>query len=73
LSKIQPGSFARLSVAAVYSGDRYAEGRAGGTHPEADVGGRGLPLPTVRRLTTVLAERGYLERNPDTRRFWRSG
>jgi IclR family acetate operon transcriptional repressor len=29
----------------------------------------GLPLPTVHRLTAVLAERGYLERDPRTRRF----
>jgi len=28
-----------------------------------------LPLPTVHRLTAVLAERGYLERDPRTRRF----
>jgi IclR family transcriptional regulator, acetate operon repressor len=31
--------------------------------------GLGLPLPTVHRLTAVLAERGYLERDPRTRRF----
>jgi DNA-binding IclR family transcriptional regulator len=29
----------------------------------------GLPLPTVHRLTAVLAERGMLERDPDTRRY----
>jgi DNA-binding IclR family transcriptional regulator len=29
----------------------------------------GLPLPTVHRLTALLAERGYLERDPRTRRF----
>ena len=29
----------------------------------------GLPLPTVHRLTAVLAERGYLDRDPRTRRF----
>jgi IclR family acetate operon transcriptional repressor len=29
----------------------------------------GLPLPTVHRLTAVLAERGFLERDPRTRRF----
>jgi DNA-binding IclR family transcriptional regulator len=29
----------------------------------------GLPLPTVHRLTNVLAGRGYLERDPRTRRF----
>jgi IclR family transcriptional regulator, acetate operon repressor len=29
----------------------------------------GLPMPTVHRLTAVLAERGYLERNASTRRF----
>jgi IclR family transcriptional regulator, acetate operon repressor len=29
----------------------------------------GLPLPTVHRLTTVLAERGFLEREPATRRL----
>ena len=29
----------------------------------------GLPLPTVHRLTAVLAERGYLERDPRSRRF----
>jgi DNA-binding IclR family transcriptional regulator len=29
----------------------------------------GLPMPTVHRLTAVLAERGYLERDPRTRRF----
>jgi DNA-binding IclR family transcriptional regulator len=29
----------------------------------------GLPLPTVHRLTAVLAERGYLERDRRTRRF----
>jgi IclR family transcriptional regulator, acetate operon repressor len=29
----------------------------------------GLPLPTVHRLTNVLAERGYLERDPRTRRY----
>src|SRR5215208_2941135 len=28
-----------------------------------------LPLPTVHRLTAVLAERGFLERDPRTRRF----
>jgi DNA-binding IclR family transcriptional regulator len=27
----------------------------------------GLPLPTVHRLTAVLAERGFLERDPRTR------
>jgi IclR family acetate operon transcriptional repressor len=31
--------------------------------------GLGLPLPTVHRLTAVLAERGYLERDPRSRRF----
>jgi IclR family transcriptional regulator, acetate operon repressor len=31
--------------------------------------GLGLPLPTVHRLTAALAERGYLERDPATRRF----
>ena len=31
--------------------------------------GLGLPLPTVHRLTTALVERGYLERDPATRRF----
>ena len=29
----------------------------------------GLPLPTVHRLTAVLAERGCLERDPRTRRY----
>jgi IclR family transcriptional regulator, acetate operon repressor len=29
----------------------------------------GLPLPTVHRLAAALVERGYLERDPDTRRF----
>lgn len=29
----------------------------------------GLPMPTVHRLTRVLAERGYLARDPATRRF----
>jgi DNA-binding IclR family transcriptional regulator len=29
----------------------------------------GLPMPTVHRLTAVLAEHGYLERDPSTRRF----
>jgi IclR family transcriptional regulator, acetate operon repressor len=29
----------------------------------------GLPLPTVHRLTALLAERGYLERDPRTRRY----
>jgi DNA-binding IclR family transcriptional regulator len=29
----------------------------------------GLPLPTVHRLTAVLAEHGYLERDARTRRF----
>jgi DNA-binding IclR family transcriptional regulator len=29
----------------------------------------GLPLPTVHRLTAVLAERGFLERDPRSRRF----
>ena len=29
----------------------------------------GLPLPTVHRLCAVLAERGFLERQPHTRRF----
>jgi DNA-binding IclR family transcriptional regulator len=28
-----------------------------------------LPLPTVHRLTAVLAERGFLDRDPRTRRF----
>ena len=28
-----------------------------------------LPLPTVHRLTAVLAERGFLERDPRTRRY----
>jgi IclR family transcriptional regulator, acetate operon repressor len=31
--------------------------------------GLGLPLPTVHRLTSALVERGYLERDPATRRF----
>jgi DNA-binding IclR family transcriptional regulator len=29
----------------------------------------GIPLPTVHRLTALLAERGYLERDPRTRRY----
>jgi IclR family transcriptional regulator, acetate operon repressor len=29
----------------------------------------GLPLPTVHRLTAMLAERGHLERDPRTRRY----
>jgi DNA-binding IclR family transcriptional regulator len=29
----------------------------------------GIPLPTVHRLAAVLAERGYLERDPRTRRY----
>jgi DNA-binding IclR family transcriptional regulator len=29
----------------------------------------GLPLPTVHRLTGVLADRGFLERDPRTKRF----
>jgi IclR family acetate operon transcriptional repressor len=29
----------------------------------------GLPLPTVHRITAVLAERGYLERDARTRRY----
>ena len=29
----------------------------------------GIPLPTVHRLTAVLAERGFLDRDPRTRRF----
>lgn len=37
---------------------------------QTEISGRlGLPLPTVHRLTAMLAERGYLERDPRTRRF----
>ena len=31
--------------------------------------GLGLPLPTVHRLCALLSERGYLERDPRTRRY----
>jgi IclR family acetate operon transcriptional repressor len=43
---------------------------AGGELSQTEIAeGLGLPLPTVHRLTAVLAERGWLERDPGTRRF----
>jgi IclR family acetate operon transcriptional repressor len=43
---------------------------AGGELSQTEIAdGVGLPLPTVHRLTAVLAERGWLERDKGTRRF----